>query len=292
MEAHVNGIQNKIKVVIWDLDDTLWEGTLAEGDQVSLYKNRAAIIKTLNRRGIVNAICSKNNFDDAKAKLEEFGLYEEFVFPTISFEAKGPLVKQLLLAMGLRDTNALFIDDNFSNLQEVAYYNPNISTLHADQSDTLLEHPFLKGKDDAQLERLHQYRIMQRKYETASSFQQRGILGLEHPSGILPCAPSAADSRTVERTNQLLHQKPHGAAGAGTAACKRYGGIRLHPRFRPVRRPRHRWLLRSGKRQAASLFVFLPDYESGRRAMGVCASGVSHAGNCGRRDCKGISRPA
>lgn len=210
MEAHVNGIQNKIKVVIWDLDDTLWKGTLAEGDQVSLYKNRAAIVKTLNRRGIVNAICSKNNFDDAKAKLEEFGLYEEFVFPTISFEAKGPLVKQLLLDMGLRDTNALFIDDNFSNLQEVAYYNPNISTLHADQSDTLLEHPFLKGKDDAQLERLHQYRIMQRKYESRKQFSsneeflKNSNIRLE----ILPCAPHLQRiAELVERTNQLNFTK-------------------------------------------------------------------------------------
>lgn len=27
-------IKDKIKVVIWDLDDTLWKGTLAEGDDV------------------------------------------------------------------------------------------------------------------------------------------------------------------------------------------------------------------------------------------------------------------
>lgn len=52
-------IKDKIKVVIWDLDDTLWKGTLAEGDDVQLLENRVAIIKELNKRGIVNAICSK-----------------------------------------------------------------------------------------------------------------------------------------------------------------------------------------------------------------------------------------
>lgn len=205
-----DSIKNKIKVVIWDLDDTLWKGTLAEGDQVALFENRAAIIKTLNRRGIVNAICSKNNFDDAKAKLEAFGLFEEFVFPVISFEAKGPLVKQLLLDMGLRDANALFIDDNFSNLQEVAYYNPNISTLHADLSDSLLEHPFLKGKNDAQLERLQQYRVMQRKYESRKEFSSNeeflkdSNIHLE----ILPCAPHLQRIvELTERTNQLNFTK-------------------------------------------------------------------------------------
>ena len=65
-------IKDKIKVVIWDLDDTLWKGTLAEGDDVQLLENRVAIIKELNKRGIVNAICSKNDPDKAKSKLEEF----------------------------------------------------------------------------------------------------------------------------------------------------------------------------------------------------------------------------
>ena len=41
-------IKDKIKVVIWDLDDTLWKGTLAEGDDVQLLENRVAIIKELN----------------------------------------------------------------------------------------------------------------------------------------------------------------------------------------------------------------------------------------------------
>lgn len=31
-------IKDKIKVVIWDLDDTLWKGTLAEGDDVQLHR--------------------------------------------------------------------------------------------------------------------------------------------------------------------------------------------------------------------------------------------------------------
>ena len=56
-------IKDKIKVVIWDLDDTLWKGTLAEGDDVQLLENRVAIIKELNKRGIVNAICSKNDLN-------------------------------------------------------------------------------------------------------------------------------------------------------------------------------------------------------------------------------------
>ena len=62
-------IKNKIKVVIWDLDDTLWRGTLAEGDAVELFENRAEMVRTLNNRGIVSAICSKNDYQTAMALL-------------------------------------------------------------------------------------------------------------------------------------------------------------------------------------------------------------------------------
>ena len=204
-------IKNKIKVVIWDLDDTLWRGTLAEGDAVELFEHRADIVRTLNNRGIVSAICSKNDKQTAMAKLEEFGLLGEFVFHAISFEAKGPVVKELLQDMGLRDTNALFIDDNYSNLQEVVYYNPYISVIHADNADGLLDHPMLKGKNDAARSRWKQYRILQEKTQIRKSFEnneafladsQIKLEVLPYHSGMLERM-----AEMVERTNQLNFTK-------------------------------------------------------------------------------------
>ena len=49
----------KIKVVIWDLDETFWEGTLSEGEVVYSQRNHDVVIK-LASRGIVSSICSKN----------------------------------------------------------------------------------------------------------------------------------------------------------------------------------------------------------------------------------------
>ena len=42
-----------IKCVVWDLDQTLWEGVLLEDDRVSLRSNIPDIIKTLDSRGIM-----------------------------------------------------------------------------------------------------------------------------------------------------------------------------------------------------------------------------------------------
>lgn len=49
---------NKIKLVIWDLDETLWNGTLSEGEVV-LPKDNKNLILRLTDLGIVNSICSK-----------------------------------------------------------------------------------------------------------------------------------------------------------------------------------------------------------------------------------------
>jgi predicted enzyme involved in methoxymalonyl-ACP biosynthesis len=58
------GINEKanIKLIIWDLDDTFWKGTLSEGD-IQLIDENIYIIKALLDRGIMNSICSKNDFE-------------------------------------------------------------------------------------------------------------------------------------------------------------------------------------------------------------------------------------
>ena len=164
------GIKSKIKVVFWDLDDTLWKGTLAEGDDVQIFLDRVDIINQLNRRGIVNSICSKNEYETTKNKLEQIGIWDLFVFPQIAFAPKGELIKSALDNMHLRDENALFIDDNDLNLREVEFYNPNISVLNVSSVDVLLQNVNLIGKEDIALSRYHQYKQLERKNQEKNKF--------------------------------------------------------------------------------------------------------------------------
>lgn len=68
-------LNNKIKIVIWDLDNTFWLGTISEGGIVTPPKN-VAIVKELTRRGIINSISSKNNFKVVKRELEALQVKE------------------------------------------------------------------------------------------------------------------------------------------------------------------------------------------------------------------------
>src|SRR5437879_695273 len=82
-----------IKVVVWDLDNTIWNGVLLEDGAVALFSGVVDVIKELDRRGILQSISSKGNSDAAMAKLEEFGIVEYFIYPQINWNAKSESVK-------------------------------------------------------------------------------------------------------------------------------------------------------------------------------------------------------
>ena len=93
-----------IKLIIWDLDDTFWKGTLSEGPVIPIPENNV-LIKSLTDHGIVNSICSKNDWQPTVDKLQELAVNDFFVFKSIDWTPKGPRISQLIKDMGLRPVN-------------------------------------------------------------------------------------------------------------------------------------------------------------------------------------------
>jgi FkbH-like protein len=201
----------KIKLVVWDLDDTLWRGTLSE-EEVELDESRGELVRTLNRRGIVNAICSKNDPDRAREQLELAGLWDEFVFRSIAWEPKGRRVAQIIDDMGLRARNVLFVDDNVGNLQEALHFSPELQVAEPELLDRLLDLPQAAGKDDSSLSRLAQYRVLERKHadrEQASGSNEEFLRSCEIRVGLFEPGPEDAERvlELVNRSNQLNFTK-------------------------------------------------------------------------------------
>ena len=162
-------IKNDVKMVIWDLDDTFWSGTLAEGG-IEFIESNAETVRALAARGIISSIASKNDPDNAKEVLERAGIWNYFVFPEISYTPKGNTVAEIIRNASLRSENILFIDDNISNLEEVRFFNPGIMLAQPGEIiPGLLDHPRLAGKADPTLKRLKQYQLLQRKFTDQNS---------------------------------------------------------------------------------------------------------------------------
>ncbi len=153
-------MQEKVRLVVWDLDETFWSGTLTEGG-MKIRPEHCEIVRTLAKRGIMSSICSKNDFNTIKEILEKEGIWEYFIFPSIDWSPKGPRVAALVEAVQLRAPTILFIDDNPMNLAEVEATVPGIQVRRETFIPEMLSHPLFAGKDDSGLTRLAQYKLLE-----------------------------------------------------------------------------------------------------------------------------------
>lgn len=151
-----------IKLVIWDLDDTFWKGTLSEGIVKAIPSNMA-FVKGLCDRGIICSICSKNNYDDAIRQLDVFDARSWFVFVSIDWTPKGRRISSILKDMGLRAPNCLFIDDSPSNLAEAEHYCPGLMTAGPDSIPGLMNDLVSLPIKDPSHVRLAQYKTLEKR---------------------------------------------------------------------------------------------------------------------------------
>lgn len=109
---------DKVKVLVWDLDNTLWDGTLVNGE-VKIREEAVSLIKSLDKRGILNTISSKNDYEEAVNKLKEFGVFEYFVCPAINWGQKSINIQKIAKTLNLGINSFAFIDDNIREREEV-----------------------------------------------------------------------------------------------------------------------------------------------------------------------------
>jgi predicted enzyme involved in methoxymalonyl-ACP biosynthesis len=154
-----------IRLVIWDLDETFWYGTLEEGD-VEIPTAHIDIVIELARRGIVSSICSKNDATTVRSRLERDGVWRWFVFPAIEYTRKSGLVASIIEQMELRPEAALLIDDNPFNLGDVVDRVPGVNAVSHEFIPDLLDHPQLLGKSDPGFTHLNGYKMLETRQRT------------------------------------------------------------------------------------------------------------------------------
>lgn len=116
----------KVKCVIWDLDNTLWKGVLIESERVEPRQEFVDLIRSLDRRGIVNSIASKNDESQAMARLEELGIADLFVFKKINWNPKSQNILNTVREMNINPDTVVFVDDNPFEREEVQSQAPTV----------------------------------------------------------------------------------------------------------------------------------------------------------------------
>ena len=203
--------QKYIKVVAWDLDNTIWDGVLVEdgADKLKLKPGIIDIIEQLDKRGILNTVVSKNNESDALAQLKTVGLDKYILHPQIGWGQKGQYLKTLVNQFNVGEDTFAFIDDSPFERDEALNLNPTIRAYDAVLYDTLLELPeFNPPVSTDSHHRREFYRFEQDRGKALSSFAGEYLSFLKECQIKLSIyAPQHSNidriHELVQRTNQL-----------------------------------------------------------------------------------------
>ena len=201
----------KCKVVVWDLDHTLWNGVLIEDgpDAVSLKPGVVDVIKELDSRGILQSIASKNNRDDVLPVLEKLGVAEYFLHPQIHWQPKSQSIGAVAQALNIGIDTLLFIDDQEFERQEVASVWPQVRIADAATYRELAGRPEF---DVPVTEESRTRRLMYRQEDQRITFQEShagDYIGFLRESGIqVELAPLQESNlqrvyELAQRTNQM-----------------------------------------------------------------------------------------
>jgi FkbH-like protein len=125
--------KQSIKCVVWDLDNTIWDGILLEDQNVTLRPGVVEIIQDLDHRGILLSIASKNDYDTAMQKLQTFGLQEYFLYPEINWNPKSASIQAIAKSLNIGLDTFAFVDDQPFEREEVAYELPQVLCIDAHQ---------------------------------------------------------------------------------------------------------------------------------------------------------------
>lgn len=157
MENKINDMENKkIKCVVWDLDNTIWDGILIEDKKVTINDKVLEVIRELDNRGILQSIASKNDSDIVMEKLNEFGLQEYFIYPQINWGPKSQSIDNIAKSINIGIDTIAFVDDQSFELEEVKFTYPEVMLINSLNIEKMLEMDELNPKfitEDSKLRR-------------------------------------------------------------------------------------------------------------------------------------------
>jgi FkbH-like protein len=200
----------KIKCVVWDLDHTVWNGVLLEGDTLHLRPGVRETIEALDQRGILQSIASRNESGPAREQLKHFGLDHYFLHPQIHWDAKSTSMQRIAEGLNIGLDTFAFIDDQVFERDEVRFTLPVVRVYAATEIPALLLDadfvPSVITEDSRRRREMYVADLVRQEEE--SSFKGPGdafLATLEMKFSVDPAQVEdlARVEELVARTNQL-----------------------------------------------------------------------------------------
>lgn len=167
----------KKKVVVCDLDNTLWEGVIGEGPVKHLVA-RQRVLKGLRNKGVLLAINSKNDAANVDFSGGVLGM-DDFAAARINWEPKAPNMASIVEELNLKEKDFVFIDDRLDELERVQNVFPAMTVLNAADEATWawLAHweKHLRADELEDRTKLYRERAAREQFLSRSSEKRAGL---------------------------------------------------------------------------------------------------------------------
>ena len=216
------------KVLVADLDNTLWAGVIGEDGMAGLklgseypgaaYQNLQRAMLDLSRRGILLAICSKNNLEDALEALENHpGMLlrpKDFAAVRINWNDKAQNLREIASELNIGIDALAFLDDNPAEREQVRSALPEVTIIDLPEDPLayaaalrdcpVFERLTLSSEDQ---QRSTHYAAQRDRSQAEQNFQSKEdfFRYLEQEAEVLPASPStlARIAQLTQKTNQF-----------------------------------------------------------------------------------------
>lgn len=216
------------KAFVVDLDNTLWGGVIGEDGMTGIklgaeypgvvYQMLQKAIRELSRRGILLAICSKNNRDDALEVLEKHpGMLlrpADFSAMRINWNEKAQSLREIAAELNIGLDSIAFLDDNPFEREQMRCALPEVLVLDLPDDPTqyaaaVRDYPAFErltlSTEDRQ--RTAFYGEQRKRAEVEHDFQSKEdfFRYLQQEAEVAPVQPStlARVAQLTQKTNQF-----------------------------------------------------------------------------------------
>lgn len=134
----------QVKCVAWDLDNTIWKGILSETDNpdsIELKPGIMNLINELDKRGVIQTIVSKNDYESAWKQIVRLGLSEYFLYPAINWGQKSKNLQAIAKELNINIDTFAMIDDSAFEREEIISHFPQVRVYDENIITTILTLP-------------------------------------------------------------------------------------------------------------------------------------------------------
>lgn len=130
-----------VKCLVWDLDDTMWDGVILENDSVTPRPEALRALTELDRRGILHAVASRGDRATATTHLRAHGLLDRFAAVCVGWGDKSESVRRIARELNIGVDSLAFIDNDPLERAEVKHALPEVRVYAPEDMAGLPERP-------------------------------------------------------------------------------------------------------------------------------------------------------